>query len=203
MKKIKVKYVLILILLILFVLLFFCIKSILNTISNDEIKTLATIQNYNYTLNENDSEYFKTLFQQLNECLNEKELNEEEYAKLVSQLFVTDFYSLEYAISKNDIGGLQFILTDYLNTFQLKAKDTIYAHVESNLYGERNQKLPNVQLVEVVNVEQDVYDGNKEQDKKAYFVDLEITYEEDLGYPKQVSIVLIHKNNKLQIVKVD
>ena len=33
-----------------------------------------------------------------------------------------------------------------------KAKDTIYAYVKSNVYGKRNQELPNVKEVEVTKI---------------------------------------------------
>ena len=43
------------------------------------------------------------------EFLNECDLKEEEYAKVISQLFVTDLFTLDNKLTSNDIGGLQFI----------------------------------------------------------------------------------------------
>lgn len=203
-KKIKFKYIFIPVLIILFVLLFLCIKDIYDTLkSNGEVKTLSTIEKYNYTLDENDSPYFEKLFKELKDCLESEEIDEEQYASLISKLFVVDFYSLEYALSKSDIGGIQFIYQDYQESFTLKAKDTIYAYVESNIYGKRKQELPNVKEIDVINIKQDTYEGDKEADKKAYYVDLELTYDKDLDYPTEVSLVLIHHNDKLQIVEMD
>lgn len=199
----KLKYVFIGILIILFVLLFIGIKNIYTTISsNNEIKTLSTIDKYNYTLNENDSPYFKELFEELKTCLEQEEIDEELYATLLSKLFVVDFYSLDYAISKSDVGGIQFVYSEYQSSFITKAKDTIYNYVESNIYGKRKQNLPNITNVEV-SIEQDNYEGEKEEDNKAYYVDLTLIYEEDLDYPEEVSLILIHKDNKLQIAKMD
>jgi len=199
----KIKYLFIGILIILFVLLFLGIKNIYTTISNNnEVKTLSTIEKYNYTLNENDSPYFKELFEELKTCLESEELDEEMYATLLSKLFVVDFYSLEYAISKSDVGGIQFVYSEYQSNFVTKAKDTIYNYIESDIYGKREQELPNVTNVEV-SIDSDDYEGEKEEDSKAYYAHLTLTYEEDLDYPNEVSLILIHKDNKLQIVKMD
>lgn len=203
-EKIKIKYILSLVVIILFIILFFCIKNIYDTLkSNGEVKTLSIIEEYGYTLNENDSPYFKELFSKLKECLEEENIDEEKYATLVSQLFITDFYSLEYAISKSDVGGVQFIYIDGKDKFINKAKDTVYASVESNIYGKRKQELPNIKEVKLKDINQDLYKGKQEMDENAYFVDLEIIYDVDLDYPNEVSLILIHKDNKLQIAEIE
>ena len=204
MKRFKLKYLFIIILITLLVFLFFNIKSIYDSISNKgEVKTLMTIDKYGYTLNEYDSDYFKSLFEELKKCLEGEKVDEEEYAKLVSSLFVTDFYSLEHAISKSDVGGIQFVYTDYQASFTKKAKDTVYAYVKSNVYGKRNQELPNVIEVEVKSIEQENYKGDKIQDKEAYTVELNVKYEKDLDYPDTITLTLAHVSDKLEIVKMD
>ena len=153
MKKKKLKYVIIFILLVLFVLLFLGIKNIYDSLTNEGVKTLMTIEKYGYTLNENDSPYFKKLFNELDKVLKEKKYDEKKYAETLSKLFITDFYSLKYALSKNDVGGVQFVYNDYQNTFTKKAKDTVYAYVKSDIYGKRKQDLPNVKKVEIESIE--------------------------------------------------
>ena len=162
-----------------------------------------SIDKYNYTLNENDSPYFKELFKELKDTLENDKVVEEEYAKLISKLFITDFYSLKYAISKSDVGGVQFVFTDYQATFTTKAKDSVYAYVKSNIYGKRKQTLPNITNVEVESIEQDKFKSDKLSDDKAYIVNLKITYEEDLDYPDEVSLILVHNNDKLEVAKMD
>ena len=204
MKRFKLKHLFVIILVALLVFLMISIKGIYDSIKGSgEVKTLMTIDGYGYTLNENDSEYFKSLFEDLKKCLESEDIDEEEYASLVSKLFVTDFYSLKYAISKSDVGGVQFIYTDSQSSFTKKAKDTIYAYVKSNVYGKRSQELPNVKNVEVTNIEQDEYKGDNLKDSKAYIVDLKLTYDEDLSYPDEVKLILAHVNEKLEIVKID
>ena len=130
------------------------------------------------------------------------EVDEEEYATLMSKLFVVDFYSLKYAISKSDVGGIQFVYSDYQDTFTTKAKDTVYAYVKSNVYGKRKQDLPNIKSIKVTNIEQKEYDGDKVQDDEAYYVELEITYDEDLDYPTTASLILVHDDKKLEVVEM-
>lgn len=202
-KKKVVKILFAIILIVLFGLLFVGVKNIYDTLNTEGVKTLSTIEGYNYNLNENDSPYFKKLFKKLQETLTQEEVDEEEYAKLISQMFVVDFYSLEYVTSRNDVGGIQFVYADSINDFTKKAKDTIYLGVESNVYGKRKQELPNVKEVEVDNIKTESYQGQKVSDEKAYYVDLKIEYDENLGYDEKASLVIIHKDNKLEIVKVN
>lgn len=202
MKKNKLKFIFLTIIIILFVLLFICIKDIYNALkSTNKVKTIMTIEKYNYTLNENDSPYFKKLFKQLKDTLETKKVDEEKYAELLSKLFVTDFYSLKYALSKNDVGGIQFVYTDYQNTFTKKAKDTVYAYVKSNIYGKRKQELPNIKKVELNKLDTSEYELNDET-VKSYEVTLDITYDKDLDYPKTVKLTLVKSNNKLEIVEM-
>ena len=204
MKKKKMKIIFGLILIVLFALLAFCIKDIYKSLKNtEEVKTIMEIKDYGYTLNDNDSPYFKDLFEKLNDVLTKEEISEEEYASLVGQLFVTDFYSLQYVLSKSDVGGQQFVAADYRDLFVKFARDSIYSNVESNIYGKRNQELPNVKKVEVSNVKKEAYEGEKLSDENAYYITLDITYDEDLEYDSKVELVLIHNGKKLEVVKVN
>lgn len=202
--KNKARRILPILLVVLFILLFFCLKDIYQSLKKDTtVKTLDSIENYNYTLNENDSEYFKKEFKKLKKILESDSIVEEEYASSLSKLFTIDFYSLNDAISKSDVGGIQFVYDEYRDSFLTKAKDTIYNYVESNLYGKRTQELPEVKEVEVTNIEKKEYDGEKEQDDEAYYVDVTITYEKDLDYPTECSFIWIHHNNKLELVEME
>lgn len=202
--KNKARRILPILLVVLFILLFFCLKDIYQSLKKDTtVKTLDSIENYNYTLNENDSEYFKKEFKNLKKILESDSIVEEEYASALSKLFTIDFYSLNDAISKSDVGGIQFVYDEYRDSFLTKAKDTIYNYVESNLYGKRTQELPEVKEVEVTNIEKKEYDGEKEQDDDAYYVDVTITYEKDLDYPTECSFIWIHHNNKLELVEME
>ena len=151
--------------------------------------TIDTIENYHYILTDNDTDYFKKTFKELKQVLKE-EVNEEEYAKTISKLFIIDFYSLSTSVNKNDVGGVQFVKEDYRDTFIKIAKDSIYNSVENNIYGDRKQKLPTVTNVEVTNI-------SKEKDD--YIVTCSITYEENMGYASSVEINIIKRDNILEI----
>ncbi len=169
-----------------------------------EAKIVDKLESYDYYLTDNNTKYYRGLFDDLKKTLNKEDIDEEAYATLVAKLFTADFYDLNSKISKTDVGGTQFILKAYRNTFIQTATDIngIYYYVDSNIYGKRNQELPVVEDVEVVSLKNMTYKYKVINDEKAYKIDVKITYKEDLDYPKSVSLVLIHNDNKLEIVEV-
>lgn len=204
-KKVKVNAVLTVLILALFVILIFCIKDIISSIKSSiatEVKILDSIEEYGYKLDENDSPYFEELFKELKEQLKKDSIDNEEVSKLISQLFITDFYSLKYALNKNDVGGIQFVYTEYQDSFIKKAKETIYATVENNIYGKRNQSLPVVTKVEIEDINPTKFETDEETFDTAYEIDLKISYEKDLEYPTNARLIIVEKENKLQIVEM-
>ena len=117
--------------------------------STPEAQITNNIKDYGYVLHDTDTEYYKELFDKLKVALDKDEVDEELYATLLSQLFVTDFYTLSNKVGSSDIGGLDFVLESARDNFAMKAKDTMYKSVTSNLYGEREQELPEVTKVSV------------------------------------------------------
>lgn len=203
--KIKFKGIMVVVFVVLLILLAFCIKDILDVLKNNgaaKVEILDTIEKYDYSLNENDSEYFKENFKELKKELKKDKIDEENYASIMSKLFVADFFSLNNAINKNDVGGIQFIYTNYQSSFLGYAKDTIYKYVENNIYKDRNQELPVVIDVEVSNIEKKKAKYKEITDDDAYYVDLKITYEKDLQYQSTANIVIVHNNNKLEIAEM-
>ncbi len=204
-RRIKTWPIIITLVLICFIILLLCLKDIYQSLKSNsasQVEILSTIENYGYTLNENDSDYVERKFKEMKKELEKENPNEETYASLMSQIFVADFYSLKQAINKNDIGGTQFVYEGYQNDFIQFAKTSVYAYIENNIYGTRKQELPMVSEVEVTSIEQTEYKGDTISDDMAYTVDLLITYEEDFNYPTHVTLILVHTNHKLQIVKM-
>ena len=204
-KRIKYNSIIVCVIIILFLILLFCIVDIIKGLTSNtkQVQILSNIEGYEYTLNENDSEYFKEKFMLLKDEL-EKNKDEEKYASLISELFVIDFFSIEKSINKNDIGGVQFIYKDYQNDFIKYAKDGIYKYVENNIYKDRNQELPLVKSTEIKSIEQEkVSFDNNVTDNKAYVVKVLIEYEEELDYPEEVELTIIHNEDKLQIAKME
>lgn len=163
-------------------------------------KELDNLKMYGYTLDDLDTELYKTYFNDLKKVLNEEEVNMEDYADGLVKLFVTDFYTLSNKITSSDIGGVEFVHPDVLENFKLKAGDTIYNHVKNNVYGDREQVLPTVKNVEITACTSTKYSyNNNEYD--AYQVTASWEYEQDLGYDKKGVFYLINDNNKLNIVE--
>ena len=164
----------------------------------EEIK----VKEFAYELYDNKSDLYKSYFAKLKEELTKDQVNEEEYAKLVAQLFVTDFYSLADKKTNTDIGGLDFIYPDKKDNFVLKAQDKYYKYVETNVYGDRTQELPKIKQVDIVSATNGVVTVGDVSDPLGYTVVATITYEKDLGYPTQVTLTMVHVEKKLFIVEV-
>ena len=165
-----------------------------------EVKIIDKIEAYNYYLEEDAPEGYKTMFKELAKVLKEKEIDEKEYASLISSMFVLDFYTLNNKVSKNDIGGVQFIHSKYKDNFILEAGDTVYKYIELNLDGKRKQKLPEVTSVEVIDSETRAYNYEGIKDNSSYIIKLKLSYKEDLGYPSEVTVKLVHTDKKLEII---
>lgn len=166
------------------------------------VNVVDTIKGYDYTLDDNETEYYKGLFQKLKEVLEADKVDEEKYATLVGQLFLADFFHLDNKITKNDIGGLQFVYDSFQSDFTKLAQSSIYHTVLSNIYGDRKQKLPKVVKVSVDNITSESYTYLEEKDEEAYQIDYSIEYEEDLGYQEKTTLVIVHHNDKLEIIKM-
>ena len=176
-----------------------------NNATPTKAKVVDKISDYGYELEEDSTKEYKKLFEELRNLLAKEKFDEEEYASLVARLLVLDFYNLDNKISKNDIGGVQFIRSDQQKNFILEASETVYKYIEHNVYGNRKQELPVVKHVEVKDVTETTYKYEDIDDEKAYKVNVLVTYEKDLGYPTEVTVVLVHaKDNdkKLEVIKM-
>ncbi len=206
-RKRKIKYGRIFILLFLIFLIvgggFFAYKK-LNTKKETvkKIKAISAIDDYGYSLKENATPYFKGLFKELEQTLNKDDVDEEKYMTLVSKMFVADFFNLDNKVSKNDVGGKQFVYKNYQSDFEKYAMDSMYKVVESNVYGDRKQELPVVTNVEVEKVKNEPYKYGNSTDDNAYVVNFKITYKDDLGYQDEGSLIIIHNGIKLEVASM-
>ena len=168
-----------------------------------EIKVLKSIDEYGYELKDNKTKKYKELFKQLEDILREDEVNQEEYAKKVAEMFVYDFYSLEDKVAKTDVGGVDFVHPDALDNFLLNAEDTYYKYIESNIYGERKQDLPAVDTITVESITPTEFAYNKAK-HEGYEVKVNWTYtnEKFSSYQKSAVVVLIKKDIKYYVVEI-
>ena len=173
-----------------------------------EVKTVVTVADkiadgYDYTITDEATKYSKDLFSKLKKELSKDSVNEENYAKLETQLFISELFTLSNKVNRNDVGGVQFIYKDYQESFTKEAMEELYHYVENNIYGDRKQELPEIVNVDVINVEQKEYVLSDEvTDEKAYYIDVTMNYAKDLGYQNSATIVLIHNGKRLDVVKM-
>ena len=166
-------------------------------------KIEKTISKYEYSLKENKSKRYKSMFKELEKILLKEPVNDEEYARKVAELFIYDFYTLSEKTSKADVGGVDFIHPDALQNFLLNAEDTYYKYVESNLYGERIQKLPTVDLINIETISPIEF-AYKNEKKLGYEVKINWTYtdQEFSNYQKNGTITMIKEGIKYYIVEL-
>ena len=160
---------------------------------------ISNISDYGYTLDDRDTDYMKEVFSELENILEALEIDYHAYAEALAKLFVIDFYTLENKINKYDIGSLEYILSSSVESFRLKAQDTIYRDVIDNTYRDRIQDLPEITNVEVVNTEDTTFTLNDEE-VDAIKVEMNYEYKEDLGYDTEGTIYLVRNDVKLEIV---
>lgn len=160
---------------------------------------ISNIETYGYSLDDRDSSYMRTTFEELKKILDQEEVNLDNYASVLSKLFIIDFYTLNNKINKYDVGSLEYILVSKKDSFKNKAMDTIYKDVIDNTYKDRIQELPEVSEVEIISVTNTTY-KLIDKDVEAYKVTAKISYKKDLGYDKEATIYLIKNEKKLEIV---
>ena len=163
-------------------------------------KQIDSIEFYGYTLSKRDTDLYKSTFKELSKVLNEKPVDMNSYAKLISKLFIIDLYSLDSKLTSTDIGGIEFLHKDLRENFKENMGSTLYKFVESNIDGKRKQELPMVKEVNVTDVFETKYTYNKNE-YPAYLVTINWTYEKDLGYQTSTKLTIINDNDILYIVK--
>lgn len=178
-------------------------------LADEDIKVVETkpkeqleSDNYNYYLSNNASKYEEELFKELKNTLSKETIIEEDYATILSKLFISDLFTLSTKKNSSDITSSQYIYTDYQEMYKTIVKDTIYSNIEINLDGKRTQALPTVTNVEVLSIERESFSKENEVlDSDAYHITVSITYEKDMEYPTTYELIMIKNNQLLQIVK--
>lgn len=189
---------LILIIGVLFGLFFFKSKQELQIVT-----VVSEISDYNYKLESNVTRIYKKYFKELEEELKDEKTDEENYASLISRLFIIDFYTLNNKVTNKNIGGVQFIHTNLKNKFITESSNTVYKYIRNNLYGNRKQKLPEVNDVKIISIKEIKYENNSYKDERGYEVVVDVGYVKDYDYPKKVKLIIIHEERKLSIVEIN
>ena len=179
-----------------------------NEPTENKPKVVDEIKNFDYTVSETDTKLFKDEFKKLKKVLSQKEVDNKEYANEVAKLFVIDFFTLDNKITKNDVGGVQFVYSGYKTTFIDKARDEFYKYVKSNVNGDRSQELPLVETIEVTSNEPATASAELSGEQfsqigEAYKVTLTWTYKKDLGYQTKATLIVVKDNEKFSVAKMN
>lgn len=204
-RKLKKKVVILIILIVILVLLIggFLLYKFVFTKEEDHAKVVSEIPEYGYTLEEDQPKIYKELFKELAKVLKEENVDTEKYASIAGQMLAIDFYNLDNKVSKNDVGGTEFIKDNYIDNFVLEASDTVYKYIEQNLYGKRKQELPIVTSSSVKDIEKGSYTYANKTDDNAYKVTVNLEYKKDLGYPKEVVVKFLHNGKRLEAYEMN
>jgi len=208
---IKITLIVLGIVLILFIVGFICYKLFFSDMfKNDSdkdvdvvVKEELELDNYKYYINSSACRYEKKVFDELKNILSQKEINNDEYAKALAKVFVSDLFTLSSKNNSSDIPSSQYVFDEYKDTYKIKVKDTIYSTIQLNLSGDRVQDLPEVENVEIVSVDRTNFSlKGKVIDSQAYNIKVNISYVKDLGYPTSYRVILAKNNDLLQVVKL-
>ena len=168
----------------------------------NEAKVVDSIRGYDYKLSDKDTSIYKENFKELKKILESETIDEEKYVKQLAKLFIIDFFTLDNKVTNKDIGGLEFVHKDAVENFKIKAEDTLYKYVESNIYGDRKQNLPEVNSIDSIKVETMKVVYKDINDPKAYKVTVNFSYKKDLGYTKQKLMVFVHEDKVLSLIEM-
>lgn len=203
-------FVTILIIILAALLILFAIRTKNNNGELEKKKVVDEIKKFSYTVSENDPKLFKEKFKELKKELSKKDVDNKKYAKLISELFVIDFYTLDNKSNKNDVGGVQFIYTNYQSDFVDTARDGIYKQVKSNLQEKRNQKLPIVSSTKISSIEKvspsEIFKSNdfaNATDAEGYEIKISWNYKNNDDFQKEATIIVVEDGDKLSIAKLE
>ena len=203
-KKTKIALIISIILIVLITIGIILITNKPKTKEEETVKVINKVDKYGYQLKETKSKRYKKMFEELKEILQEETIDEEKYVSKITEMFIYDFYTLDDKTAKTDIGGVDFVYKDVLENFLINAQDTFYKYVESNIYNNRNQQLPEVDTITINAISNETFAYGTKNDDNAYIINVSWTYtsEDFSSYQNNAKLVFIHDENKLCLVEL-
>ena len=167
-------------------------------------KVVSKIDKYGYVLKDSKPTKYKDMFYELKDILEAKTVDEDKYLRKITEMFIYDFYSLKDKTAKTDVGGVDFVYSEVLENYLQNAQDTYYKYVESNIYNNRKQKLPEVGDIKVTDVSTEAFKYGDKEDEKAYKVSVNWSYTDEsfTDYQKEAVLIFIHDDIKLSLVEL-
>ena len=203
-KNIKVLIIILAIILVLVIGFLVVPKNFLQK-EGQEAKVIESIDNYGYVLKDNKSKRYQTMFEELDKILKEDPVNEEDYVKKITEMFIYDFYTLNDKTAKTDVGGTDFVYSTSLANFLENAENTYYKYVESDIYNQRKQKLPTVDEITIDSVEKTEFAYGETSDEEAYQVKVSWTYTDSdfAKYQSEATLTFVHEDIKLSLAELE
>ena len=170
----------------------------LNTVT---VNVVDEIDNFDYKLEDRDTELYKTTFEELKEVLKEKEVDNEKLASSIAKLFIIDLYTIKNKVNKFDVGGLDFVYSGVKSNYSLNVQETLYKYVEDNSNKKRNQELPEVSEITVDSIEASTFTVDNKT-YNGYNVSLSWKYVMDLKYDTSAKLKLIYDNDSYYVIEL-
>ena len=199
-KKYKILLIVIIILIIVIIAAIIAFKFLKGSEPAEPVKVVDSIDNFDYTLDDRDTELMKNTYNELKTVLSSDEIDYEKYAEILSKLFVIDLFTMDNKVNRYDVGSTEYVYPDSVDNFKTNVEDTIYKSMENNSDGKRRQDLPEVSCIDNTSVETSTFTIGEEE-HESFVVNINWSYVSDLGYDDNATITLIELNEKLYVVE--
>lgn len=199
-KKYKILLIVIIILIIVIIAAIIAFKFLKGSEPAEPVKVVDRIDNFDYTLDDRDTELMKNTYNELKTVLSSDEIDYEKYAEILSKLFVIDLFTMDNKVNRYDVGSTEYVYPDSVDNFKTNVEDTIYKSMENNSDGKRKQDLPEVSSIDNTSVETSTFTIGEEE-HESFVVNINWSYVSDLGYDDNAIITLIELNEKLYVVE--
>ena len=199
-KKYKILLIVIIVLIIVIIATIVAFKFLKGSEPAEPVKVVDRIDNFDYTLDDRDTELMKNTYNELKTVLSSDEIDYEKYAEILSKLFVIDLFTMDNKVNRYDVGSTEYVYPDSVDNFKTNVEDTIYKSMENNSDGKRRQDLPEVSSIDNTSVETSTFTIGEEE-HESFVVNINWSYESDLGYDDNATITLIELNEKLYVVE--
>lgn len=199
-KKYKILLIVIIVLIIVIITAIVAFKFLKGSEPAEPVKVVDRIDNFDYTLDDRDTELMKNTYNELKTVLSSDEIDYEKYAEILSKLFVIDLFTMDNKVNRYDVGSTEYVYPDSVDNFKTNVEDTIYKSMENNSDGKRRQDLPEVSSIDNTSVETSTFTIGEEE-HESFVVNINWSYVSDLGYDDNATITLIELNEKLYVVE--
>ena len=125
-KKYKILLIVIIVLIIVIIATIVAFKFLKGSEPAEPVKVVDRIDNFDYTLDDRDTELMKNTYNELKTVLSSDEIDYEKYAEILSKLFVIDLFTMDNKVNRYDVGSTEYVYPDSVDNFKTNVEDTIY-----------------------------------------------------------------------------